>query len=270
MAIISRIVSFDLRLFFTALLGTAFSASALAGSSNQYTMGVGDTIEVTVYGEEELTRTQQVPENCRIEFQFVGRVEICGSTPTELSSQLVNLYADGYLVNPDVMVVVQEYGSQTVEVKGEVKIPGLQILKGPTTLSEIITMAGGPGSSSVMEAVVVSGDDAKTFFLPELDKDSNTYWVKSGDIVVLKPPVTVNVIGEVNERGPVAFHEGLTVTEALGLAGGPSEYASLTRVFVLRKNGEKQRVNIRKITNGIDADVRLQPDDKLVVRRSLF
>ena len=80
----------------------------------------------------------------------------------------------------------------------------------------------------------------------------------------------VQVFGHVKTSGPVAFHPGLTVTEALGLAGGATELAGLGRAYIRRANGDRERVNIRRVQLGKDPDPKLEPDDQLVIRRSIF
>ena len=252
------------------LLTGATAAHASGVAEEAYRLGAGDTISVQIYGEDSLSREARIDDGCQMEFQFIGMVPVCGQTPQELSAELKGLLAAGYLVDPEVMVVVQEYGSQTVEVKGEVKEPGLHVLRGATTLSEAITLAGGPTSGSVIEAVIVTGNKAVTYYLPDLEREGAAVDLESGDVVILKPPMTVNVLGEVKNEGPVAFREGMTATQALGMAGGPTEFAGLGRTFVLRSNGEKVRINLRRVNSGREADIALNPDDKLVVRKSFF
>ncbi len=66
------------------------------------------------------------------------------------------------------------------------------------------------------------------------------------------------------------YRDGLTVTQALATAGGPGEYASLRRVSVLRANGEKLHLNLNRVNQGLEADVVMRPDDRLIVRRGAF
>jgi hypothetical protein len=60
----------------------------------------------------------------------------------------------------------------------------------------------------------------------------------------------------------------MTVSRALTLAGGKGEFAS-NRAYVLR-DGQRIRVNLRRIAEGRDSDFALAPDDKLVVRTAVF
>ena len=75
-----------------------------------------------------------------------------------------------------------------------------------------------------------------------------------------------NVRGFLEEPGSVAFRDGLSVSQAVALAGGPTDFAG-TRAVVLR-DGEKIPVNLRRIRRGAISDPILRPDDTLILRRS--
>jgi polysaccharide export outer membrane protein len=236
-----------------------------------YRVGVGDKLAVSVFGEPDLSKEHKVTSICSVEVALLGPVPVCGQTPSQIAEDLKRRLGDGYLVNPQVSVSVSEYGSQKAEVKGAVREPGLHVLEGPTTLSELITMAGGPISASVIRVQVATSVGVQEYDLDQLDAGSNPVWVEPGSTVILLPPLTVQVFGEVKTPGAVDYRPGLTVTEALGLAGGPSELAGLGRAYVVRAaGGVRERVHIRKIQLGMLPDLVLLPDDRLVVRRSIF
>ena len=253
------------------MLGSLAAHAGDAPAASTYKLGAGDTLRIEVYGEEDLTRDIKVNSTCKVEVQLVGAIEVCGLATAEVAEVIRARLADGFLQNPTVFVDVAAYGSQRAEVKGAVKKPGVHMLEGPTSLSELITLAGGPDSPNVMRVQIVTDKGAVEYALADLDAQSEPVWVEPGQTVILLPPVTVQVFGEVKTAGPVAFQPGLTVTEALGLAGGATDLAGLGRAYVLRADGQTQvRVNIRRIQMGRDPDVALEPNDQLVIRKSIF
>lgn len=247
------------------------SSSALDPEVYVYRVGAGDTLRVEVFGEEGLSREVRVPPTCRIELQLIGSVAVCGLGTREIATEIVRGYAAGFLKNPVVFVDVAQYGSQRVEVKGAVKKPGVYVLEGLTTLSEIISLAGGPESASVFK-VTVSGDAGRAEYnLAELDLRPERVYVQAGEVVNLHPGLNVSVFGEVKKAGPVPYRQGMTVTEALGEAGGATDSAGLARAYIRRAGAEgRERVNIRRIQRGRAPDPVMQPGDQLVVRRSLL
>ena len=88
--------------------------------------------------------------------------------------------------------------------------------------------------------------------------------------MILRQGRHVYVGGEVKTEGQVPYQEGLTVSQAISLAGGPGEYAAIRRVFVLTKSGERTVVNLVRVREGRAEDPVLHPDDRVTIRRSYF
>jgi protein involved in polysaccharide export with SLBB domain len=170
-----------------------------------------------------------------------------------------------------VTIEVKDYGSQKVEVLGQITKRGHQYLDGSRSLLEVINNAGGPKELNVVdvEHFCAETKQSTVYSLAEPDVLSSIF-VADGDRVTLRPGRMVYVDGEVAKPGEVPYREGLTVTQALAMAGGPGEYASLRRAFILHGNGKKSLVNIYKINLGKDEDVLLAPDDRLLISRSAF
>jgi len=94
-----------------------------------------------------------------------------------------------------------------------------------------------------------------------------------------EPRVTVSVIqinskkifivGEVNRAGSMTLTPGLTVLQALGQAGGFSEFANTKKIYVMRsENGQtvKYPVNYKNLLKGrSDQDLTLMAGDTIVV-----
>jgi polysaccharide biosynthesis/export protein len=98
-------------------------------------------------------------------------------------------------------------------------------------------------------------------------------YVESPELSVIVKEVnsrTFSVMGKVNAAGEFKLNGTTTIVEALARAGGLAEFASPSRVFVLRRNGPAvQRIayNYRKyVLNGHrQAPLYLQPGDVVVV-----
>jgi len=245
-------------------------ANDAKGTDNVYKLGAGDTVKVQVYGHPDMSREMAIPDRCAIELPFVGSVPICGRTTADAAAEIRDRFADGYLVNPEIVVDLIDYGSQRVVIKGAVKQPGVQVLRGATPLSQIIAAAGGPSEDNVFEVVLLGeNNQTQTFLLSELEQTESPVMVKSGDTVILNHGLFVYVMGEVEKEGAVPFRAGLTVTQTVSFAGGMTEFAA-RKVRVVRANGEKIRVNVNRIHRGLDADYVMEPSDKLIIQRSLF
>lgn len=239
--------------------------------AQEYRVGAGDTIGVQVFGEPQLSRDIFVPTGCHVDVELIGSIPACGRTPREIAEDIRVRYSDGFLVQPRVIVDVKTFGSQRIEVRGAVKEPGIQVLMGPTTVSQAITAAGGPNGANVVDVDLVKRDGTVTSFqISQLDSAEELTFLEAGDTVILRPGRLVYVEGEVKTVGPVPYCDGLTVSQALNLAGGPGPYASLRRVNVLTAKGVRIRVNLQKVREGRASDLVLGPGDRVIVKRSFL
>jgi protein involved in polysaccharide export with SLBB domain len=119
-------------------------------------LGPGDVFEVTVYGEESLSRTLRVSPEGTIHFPLIETVNVQGLTPSEIEDQIRTRLKDGFIRDPSVTVFVKEYNSKKIFVLGEVARPGTFPFVGGINVVEAITLAGGFKDSANTNYVVVS------------------------------------------------------------------------------------------------------------------
>ncbi len=108
-----------------------------------YTIGPGDLMHVLVYGEPDLTSIVRVSNEGFIELPLVGKVRASGSTTQELKEKIEARLKEGYLVNPDVQIILQEYKQDVVHLMGQVATPGPYRVTHGNTLMGTISKAGG-------------------------------------------------------------------------------------------------------------------------------
>ncbi|HUL77065.1 MAG TPA: SLBB domain-containing protein, partial [Vicinamibacteria bacterium] len=88
--------------------------------------------------------------------------------------------------------------------------------------------------------------------------------LKAGDTVFFPRAAQVYVMGSVARPGPYRFQEGMTVMQALTLAGGATERGSSGRTRLVRI------VNGKKVEQKAKATDLVQPEDTLVVPERFF
>jgi polysaccharide export outer membrane protein len=246
--------------------GGAVTAPARDG---EYRLGRGDALFVQVYEEPSLSGEVVVSDACSVSLGLIGQVDVCGRLVSEVEREIVNRYDGAYLVHPTVAVKVTRFHSQRVDVLGEVAKPGPQYMEGPTTLVEVISLAGGPRAENVVRATVVRRDGSEQIY--DLTRmPAAPVLLAEGDQIILLPGDVVYVEGQVDRPGAITLNAGLTVTQALALAGGTTDYANLRRVLVNRAEGEKVLLNVLRVQRGLSDDVELQSDDHVIVPRGAF
>src|ERR1039457_3081895 len=127
--------------------GAAVAATHSAvGTANErrVQIGAGDLLELRVFDVPEMMQTVRVNDAGDASFSLIGRVHVGDFTPDEARSVIAHKLIEGnYLVDPQVSVIIQEYGSQGVSVLGEGQKPGVYPVLGNQTLLDVISQAGG-------------------------------------------------------------------------------------------------------------------------------
>ncbi|MDO9010897.1 MAG: polysaccharide biosynthesis/export family protein [Gallionella sp.] len=114
--------------------------SAAIGSRG-YLLGAGDVINITVYGEDDLSRQKyRLPDSGLITFPF-GEVRALGLHLVELESRIADGLRGGYLVNPRVSVSMEEY--RPFFINGQVANPGAYPYQPGISVRKAVSLAGG-------------------------------------------------------------------------------------------------------------------------------
>jgi protein involved in polysaccharide export with SLBB domain len=114
-----------------------------ASQTSDYRIGAGDLMNILVYGEPDLTTIARVGGEGFIELPLVGQVQAAGLTLPELKQSIEEKLRKGYLVKPDVQIILQEYKQDVVHLLGQVATPGPYRITHSNTLLDTISKAGG-------------------------------------------------------------------------------------------------------------------------------
>ncbi len=183
---------------------TATQDSAVCQDS--YRICPGDTLYVSVDGEELFTRECQVNGAGSISYPLLGDVPAAGTSCTALKTQL----EDGlkrYLKNPRVMVTVRQYGQvgMSVFVMGEVKSPGVYPLASGSGLMQPLAAAGGltefaSGELTIMKARTGA---SQPILLDQVANNGAEALLEPGDVILVqrKREARYAVLGEVPSPG---------------------------------------------------------------------
>src|SRR5216117_3296212 len=139
----------------TSIVAIALSASASARAAAQspamppivqscpaaYVIGPEDVLDVSVWGNPDLTRTVPVRPDGKISIPLLNDVQAAGLTAMQLRDVLTKRLSE-YVPTPEVSVIVREVRSFKVSVLGEIKTPGRYEIKSRTTILDILAQAG--------------------------------------------------------------------------------------------------------------------------------
>ncbi len=249
-------------------------------------IGPGDILAIDVFGLDELDRKARVLQDGTISMPHLGAVEVAGLDSRQAAERIARLLEERQLVNsPQVTVFVEDFASRAVSVQGAVQAPGVYQLLSRSSVLDVIGMAGGLSGDEEKRIVILrrsGGQDVRLEVdlerLIEGGELSLNVELLPGDIVMVPRTrmLRVYVTGAVEKPGSVEYSsaERITVLQAITAAGGGTERANLRKVTVTRRlpsgDQERIRVNVRRIQKGLDDDLRLEPNDTVVVGEWLF
>lgn len=126
--------------------GTAVPDPGVAAPDDQdYLIGPGDTLQVFVWGQPDLSVTVPVRPDGRVSTPLIEDIEAVGKTPTELAREMEKVLSE-FVRTPKVNVIPQKFvgtfGSQ-IRVLGQVVKPGGVPYRDNMTLLDVIIEVGG-------------------------------------------------------------------------------------------------------------------------------
>ena len=261
-------------LLFTAL-------GVWAAEEQNYLIGSGDQLDISVWGQPDLQRRAEVSQDGAITFPPVGQLQAGGRTAFELEKEIRARLSAGFLVNPQVTVTVSTFKSQKVFILGEVRKPGSYVLTTVTTLPHLLAEAGGLTEKADTVVTIVrqtdnqenagataaaGQDEAINYDLRQLTsgQTGRPFVLTAGDTVYVPEARRFFVTGEVKKTGEFKWEDGLTIRQAVSMAGGPSD------------RGAPNRTTITRTVDGVEQTIRpnmndqVLPDDIVEVPLSYF
>ncbi len=146
-----------------------------------YTLGAGDTIRVTVFGEEDLSLETILNDAGSLSYPFLGELAIKGLTVSQLERLITSGLKGPYLIDPRVSVSIIEY--RQFYVNGEVEEPGGFSFQPGMTLRKAVSLAGGFSErASKSKFFIISDDDPS--MAPRSSKLEAA--ISPGDIIIIE------------------------------------------------------------------------------------
>ena len=107
-----------------------------------YVIGPNDVLTVRYWREDTMSGDVTVRPDGRISLPLINDVQAAGLTPEALRQRIAEAAAR-FVESPVVSVIVKEIKSRKVYITGMVSKPGEYPLVGPTTVLQLIAIAGG-------------------------------------------------------------------------------------------------------------------------------
>ena len=264
-------------------------------SGQPYVLGPGDQILIQAPNAEEISgKPFRIEVDGAVHLPLLGLMHPAGLTVEQFERQLQQRLGE-YVRDPQLTLSVTQFRSETVTFAGAFRAPGVYILQGRHTLTEMLTMAGGLNENASRVVRIARQQSSGplpvpnarqradgTTFVADFDttmadgkSPADEFVLKPFDVVTAFAVEPIVIGGEIVRPGivPMGDHKTLPLMQVIYMSGGTTKDASRSHIKVYRQVPDSTRrnemdVNLTKIQKGESPDVALLPSDLVIVPRS--
>ncbi len=264
---------------FISILALAIILSIASNSlvlADDYVIGAGDVLVISVWGSPEFSMQVPVRPDDKITLPAIGDIEASNLTTLQLKERLVEEIGR-FIKKPIVTVIVTTMTNNKVFISGGAVATGVVSLSGNMTLFRLLCQMSSLGGTDLVGSYLSrNGEKLVENFYPlfmqgDLSQDIE---LKANDIIHI-PTNELNkiyIVGAVGAPQIITWRYDLRVLDVILGAGGFNEYAKRSNIVILRKDGKKHTVDMKKLMSGKDVkqNIPVAPGDYVIVKESIF
>jgi polysaccharide biosynthesis/export protein len=159
--------------------------------AGEYTIGIGDTIGIRVYQQEDLSLTAKIRRDGRVALPLIGEVMVAGKQPSALARELEGRLKQ-FVVSPRITINVEQSQPITISTLGEISKVGTLTLEPPANMIQALAQAGGPGEFADKSRIFLlrqfpSFQRIRFTYDAVLNNESGaaTFPLRTGDVLVI-------------------------------------------------------------------------------------
>ncbi len=240
---------------------------------NEYKVGPGDVLFISVSGLEEKIFTPGIDPEGFIYIPRIGAVDLRNKTLTEakkaITSRLLRSFKD-----VDIHISLQNFRNIKVSLLGNVLNPSTYVLSSASRLLDLFVLSSGlTNTADIRNIKIISKNGEKKNvdllrFLRSGDYSQNPF-LNDGDIVLVdKAERFISLFGHIKYPGNYEFREDETAEEILEIAGGLMYKARKDSIEVVRfsEDGKNQYSIFYNYDEIKTKNVKLNKGDFIIVR----
>ena len=249
-----------------------FQKALDAKAPENYKVGPGDEISISIWGFNEFSETLEVDERGYISPSSYGRIYVKGITFKNMRSILKKKFSTFFdMQNSEIDVSLSYSRVITVNIIGEVYNPGSFTIPAINTAFNALIASGGPNQIGSVRNIYIKRDGKtvdsldvyKFLFNPLI---SNDIYMQDGDYIFIPPAENlVEIIGEVNRPYTYEARDGESVGDMIKYSGGFTTTAFRDIITLKRLD-----YNNLKVYDVIKADLyqeNISDGDQIVVNK---
>ncbi len=157
-----------------------------------YWVGPQDELEISVWKEDDLSKTVLVRPDGKFSFPLIGDIQAGGKTPEQIRREITE-WLTKYIPDPVVTVIVTKVAALKIYLIGEVKKAGEYTIGRQMDVIQALALAGGlTAFASENDIKILRRQDGKSIIIPfeygafkKGKKLEQNILLKSGDVVLV-------------------------------------------------------------------------------------
>jgi protein involved in polysaccharide export with SLBB domain len=209
---------------------SALTAAAIVKDPTSfYRVAPGDVLDIRLLNTATTNQSTlyTVLENGLLEYPLAGEaISVNGLTTDEIAQRLAaSSKIRAVYDEPRIAVAVRQYESHTVIISGLVNDPGTKVLR-REAIPLYVVIADAQPRPEANRALLMSHATGQNTLIDLTDPAAMNVLVHPGDVITVQSPSETQtqqffyIVGLVNDAGQKQFHPGMTLTQAILVAGG--------------------------------------------------
>jgi polysaccharide export outer membrane protein len=237
--------------FYAVFFFLLLTVATVQAADKEYVIGKGDTLSIRVWGEDALSADTVVRPDGMISLPGASTVRAAGLTTAQLQASIAARIGE-FVHEPMLSVAVHTFPNNCIVVHGPGTRSTVLPLMGKTTILQVLSRIQ-PDNNADLEKAYVERENqpiAANFegLFKKGQNGSGNVEILAGDrlFIPLREARLVFVEGAVGKPSSLPHYEGMTVLEAIHLAGGFTKFADRNNTTIMRAvSGGKQSINVR-------------------------
>ncbi len=232
----------------------SFEPSLNIPTPKDYTIGIGDMVNISVWGASQANYQLRVENNGSINIPNIGSINIAGlvfdRAREVILSRLYSIYSGmtGAYPNTWGEVTLGALRSIKVNVVGEALVPGSYTLPATASAFNALYLSGGPNNNGsfreiklIRDGVTIKKIDIYEFFIKG-DAKANMQLRDQDILFIPSYGIRVDVQGEFKRTGLFEMKENETLSDLMRFTGGFAQDAYKSSLNIQRNTSTEREV----------------------------
>ena len=220
----------------------SFEPNMNIATPQAYLLGPGDVVSIDIYGASQESITETITPDGYVTIEGFGPIQLAGLTVQQAQARLRSQLGSRYQ-SSQIRMGVGQTRTITINIAGEVKMPGTYTMSAFATVFNALYMAGGVNDLGTLRNIKVYRNNRLISTVDIYDyiingKSTGNVRLTDNDMIIVDAyDCLVSIDGRVKRPMYYEMKQGESLKSLLKYAGGFSGDAYRNSVRVIRQNG---------------------------------